>query len=397
MDIVGQYAHRHLQKETAFAVSEYRTRLAGVRDAMARAELDVLLLHHLPDVCYLTGYQTPLTNWYTCLIVPSDGEPLLQVCDLEVGLALVHTDVPPERIFNVRWNRMDEAARQLVQLLEDHGMQGKRVGLETRKSGLSAGIYQRLRDAFPETHFQDASDVVTAVRAVKSEAEVDCLRQAGRFTVAGMAAAIEAIRPGVSDNAIAAAAADAMISAGSEFFCSDPWVRAGHRSGIVHASYRRNFIKPGDPIIIELGAVYQRYTAPLYGTAVIGAPSDRLKRLADAALGTLQLLYENVRPGRTVDEVARGSSRYLREVGPDVYLSEYHAYAVGLGFPPEWPEHSIWIVEGSKQVLQPGMTFHGVRSLRVPGVMAAGFSETIAVTQSGCEILTPHRRELIVL
>lgn len=136
-------------------------------------------------------------------------------------------------------------------------------------------------------------------------------------------------------------------------------MRAGHRSGIIHATYKRHVVKPGDPIIIELGAVYQRYTAPLYGTAVIGRPSDRLRWLADAALATLTLLYENVRAGRTADEVARAAAKGLARVDPEVYLSEYHAYPVGLGFPPEWSEDSVWIVEGSAEVLQPGMTFQG--------------------------------------
>ncbi len=71
-----------------------------------------------------------------------------------------------------------------------------------------------------------------------------------------------------------------------------------------------------------------------------------------------------------------------------------HACPVGPGLPPEWPENSVWIVEGSEEVPQAGMTFHAVRSLRIPGPMAAGFSATIAVTDTGCEILTPQRREL---
>jgi Xaa-Pro aminopeptidase len=395
MDILESYRTRLVPKEMAFSEAEYRERLARVRDAMGAQGLDLLLLHHLPSVCYLTGYQTPVSDWYTCLIVPLAGEPVLQVCDFEVGLALVHTTV--ERILSVRWNRMDEAAAQLVGLLGEADVDGKRIGVESRRTGLNAHVYQLLRDRFPRAHLVDASDLAPRVRVVKSPAELECLRQAGRLSVAGMEAAIRAIRPGVTENAIAAAAAGAMIEAGSEFFCTDPWVRAGHRSGIIHATYKRHFVKPGDPIIIELGAVYQRYTAPLYGTAVMGRPPDRLRRLADTALATLALLYENVRAGRTADDVARAAAKGLAGVDPEVYLSEYHAYPVGLGFPPEWSEDSIWIVEGSDEVLRPGMTFHGVRSLRVPGLMAAGFSETIAVTETGCEILTPHPRELAVV
>jgi Xaa-Pro aminopeptidase len=395
MDILESYRTRLVPKEMAFSEAEYRARLARVRDAMGAQGLDLLLLHHLPSVCYLTGYQTPVSDWYNCLVVPPEGELVLQVCDFEVGLALVHTTV--ERILSVRWNRMDEAAAQLVELLREADLEGKRIGVESRRTGLNAHVYQLLRDRFPRARPVDASDLVPRVRAVKSPAELECLRQAGRLSVAGMEAAIRAIRPGVTENAVAAAAAAAMIEAGSEFFCTDPWVRAGHRSGIIHATYKRHFVKPGDPVIIELGAVYQRYTAPLYGTAVMGRPPDRLRRLADTALAALASLYENVRAGRTADDVARAAAKGLAGVDPEVYLSEYHAYPVGLGFPPEWSEDSIWIVEGSDEVLRPGMTFHGVRSLRVPGLMAAGFSETIAVTETGCEILTPHRRELAVV
>jgi Xaa-Pro aminopeptidase len=393
MDLLADYRARHLPKEMAFSDAEYAERLARVRQAMAREGFDLLLLHHLPSVAYLTGYQTPVADWYTCLIVPLEGELTLQVCDFEIGLALIHSSL--SRILSVRWNRMDEAADQLVTLLREARIaEGAQIGIEMRRTGLNAHTYRLLTERFSRARLRDASDLLPAIRAVKSPAELDCMRTAGRFSVAGMEAATRAVRPGVTENAIAAAAAEVMIQAGSEFFCSDPWVRAGHRSGVIHASYKRHFIKPGDPIIIELGAVYQRYTSPLYGTAVLGRPSDRLRRLADTALATLALLYENVRAGRTADDVARAAAKGLAGVDPEVYLSEYHAYPVGIGFPPKWPEDSVWIVEGSDVVLQAGMTFHGVRSLRIPGLMAAGFSETIAVTESGCEILTPHRREL---
>ena len=129
--------------------------------------------------------------------------------------------------------------------------------------------------AFSEVEYRGR---LARVRAVKSPAELECLRQAGRFSVAAMEAAVRAMRPGVTENGIAAAAVAAMIEAGSEFFCTDPWVRAGHRSGIIHATYKRHFVKLGDPVIIELGGVYQRYTAPLYATAVIGRPSPARRR-----------------------------------------------------------------------------------------------------------------------
>ena len=62
MDILDSYRTRFVPKEMAFSDAEYRARLSRVRDAMGAHGLDLLLLHHLPSVCYLTGYQTPVSE-----------------------------------------------------------------------------------------------------------------------------------------------------------------------------------------------------------------------------------------------------------------------------------------------------------------------------------------------
>ena len=396
MNVVSTFAGRNLPKETPFPQAEFESRLARPgRTAMDRAGLDMLLVHYLPNICYLTGYESHLSDWYACLLVPREGEPTLQVCNLEVGLAVVHTNV--RNIHEVPWNNMDKAAEQLVDLLRGHGLEGKRVGIEVRRPGLNAYAYKTLVGHFPRTDFQDASDLIFKLRIVKSAAEVDCMRRAAQSTVAGVEGAVAAIKPGVSDHAIVAAASQAMFQAGSEFLSSGPMVRSGYRTGIMHAEHRRDHVMAGEPITMELSGVYHRYHAPLFATAVIGPPPDRLKRLADQALQIVGALLGVVRAGLTFDEICRAMAQHLRPVDPEVYLSGYHGYSVGIGFPPAWPEHSAWIGEGSGEVLVAGMTFHVPRVLRVPGLMAAGFSETILVTETGCEVLTPHHRELRIV
>jgi Xaa-Pro dipeptidase len=380
-------------REFAFPAYEYEVRLARVRSAMDGAGLDLLVVHSLPNICYLTGFQTPLADWYHALIVPRAGAPVLQVCDGE--LARLNTRV--DRIETVLWESMEDAADALVHLLEEHDVAGKRVGLELRRPGLSPHVDRHLRGALPGTRFEDASQLVARVRAVKSPAEIECLRQAARITVAGMEAAIAAIAPGATDNTLTAAADAAMTGAGSEYFNIDPIVRTGTRSSVIHATCKRTPIHPGDAIFMEFGGVYQRYCAPLIRTAVLGAPPDRMRRLADQSLETLRILYEEIRPGRTMDEVARATTARAPALDPDVRTRGYYGYSVGIGFPPVWVEHSIGIVAGAREVFEPGMVFHTHRSLRVLGALTVAFSGTILVTADGCEPLTRHPRALAVV
>ncbi len=392
MDLVRGFRDAHPPSERAFPEAEYLARLSRVRTAMGNAGLDLLLIHDIANICYLTGYQTPMADWYNCLLVPIEGELTLQACS--VGLAVTHTDV--ERLVWAPWDGRESSVAQLVQMVRARSDEG-RIGVEARSPSLTSHANEQLRSHLPRAEFQDATELVPRVRAVKSPAEVECLRQAARFTLAGMEAAVAAVRPGVSENHIAAVACEAMIEAGSEFFAIDPHVRAGWRSSMAHATYKRNRVKPGDPVILELGGVFQRYTTPMLRTVVVDEPTERLKQLADTCVQALSILYESIRPGRTMDEVAREAGQALRSLDPDLEAPHVHGYSVGIGFPPDWIEHSLFIRPGSQDVLEPGMTFHTPHSLRVPGVMAAGFSETIVVTETGCESLTQHVRDLIVV
>ena len=385
-----------IEKEVPFADTEFAERLAKVRREMAKSHLDFLLVHHMPNICYLCGYETTLTDWYSCLIVPLEGELTLQASD--PALAVLYTKIT--NLFAVRWDKMNEGSEQLVDLLTDYGVKGKRIGIEPRRPGLFAHTAKVLQEQFPGIELVDASDLILKIRAVKSSAEIECLRRSAKISVIAMEAAVAAIRPGITENQVAAAAMEAAVNAGSEYF-SNMWVRAGNRSSILHATYRRHFIAPGDPIVMEFGGVYKRYTAPVYGTAVLGRPSERLQRYADICLRTLDLLYDNVRPGRTMDEVAEAAGKGLDGVDTDVNFTggyrDRMGYSVGIGFPPDWAEHSVQITRGYMNILQPGMVFHTARSVRLPGIISAAFSETILVTETGCEILTPHRRELVIV
>ena len=360
---------------------------------MDRAGVDVLLVHSIPNICYLTGYQTPLSDWYHCMILPRNGEPVLQVCDPE--LAAMNTYVTT--LLPVSWERMDEAADQLADHLVSIGAAKSRIGVEMRRPGLNPFTEHRLVTRLPAATFVDANDLVLRQRAVKSPAEIANLREAARLSTLGMEAAIASIHAGVTENDITAAAMQAIIKAGGEYFCIDPIVRAGRRSGVTHATCKRAVVQAGDPVLMEFGGVYQRYCAPLLRTAVVGKPSDRLRRLADTSLRAMDLLFANLHPGRTMGDVASAAMQAFADVDPAVRTRGYFGYSIGIGFPPSWVERSVEIAEGRTDLLEPGMTFHTHRALRVPGLMGAGFSESVVITQNGHEMLTDFPRQLAVL
>ena len=397
---IDQLLKEPVPREWAFPESEYRERLAKVRAAMDRAGLDVLLVHSIVDMCYLSGYQTLWPDAYACLIVPRDGEPFMQVGEIEAGCAVLHGWVKDMATFS--WVGSDAAPTQLAQLLESRGFHRKRIGVQSgriemgNRGPLDAATYLRLKELLPNAQFEDATLLMFNIRVVKSPAELEHMRRAARISSAGIRAAIEAATPGNTDNDLAKVGTQVMIDKGSEFFSIDPIVSTGHRSGWFHTTYKRFPLRTGDHILLEFGGCYHRYTAPLMRTVILGEPSDKAKRITEAALKTLNHLYENVRAGRTAHDVAIATVKGLKPIGDEIFRSGHFGYSIGLGFPPTWTDGPMYIVEGNETVLKPGMTFHTPLSLRVPREYVIGLSESIVVTETGCEILTQVERDVVV-
>ena len=155
-------------------------------------------------------------------------------------------------------------------------------------------------------------------------------------------------------------------------------------------------LSKGDTVILEFGAAWHRYSAGIMHTAVVGPPPAQVERLAGASNEALEELFAAARPGRTAHEVALDVKQALMELDTETYMSGMFGYSIGLGFPPTWREMLMFITEGNEEVLEPGMTFHSPMSLRIPGELGVGFSETWVVAESGVEVLTEHDRSLHV-
>jgi Xaa-Pro dipeptidase len=386
---------RPIPKEMAFPESEYRRRANKVRAFMDEKALDALLVTFIPNVCYMSGYQAFAADLYACMVLPREDEPTLQVAELEIPGALLTGWVKDVR--GVRWIDPDALTTELSGMLKDRKLDSKRIGVETKRSGLSIDVYEGLKRALPNATLVDASDLVARSRVIKSPGELEHMRKAARITREGIEAALKVIGPGINENDIASVGFQTMVKEGSEYFSSQPIVAGAHRSGWVHASFKRTPIEAGHTVILEFGAAYHRYTSAIMHTASVGEPSRAVERLVKASTETLDLLLQTVKPGRTAHDVAREVARGLKDISADAYWTGMYGYSIGLGFPPTWREMTTYIAEGIDQPLEPGMAFHSPISLRLPGTAGVGFSETWVVTETGCEVLTEHDRKLTVV
>ena len=373
-----------------FSLDEYRGRLTALRRRMAEAGADVLLVTSPENLYYLSGYQTPGYYWYQTLIVPLEREPVFVVRMNEasnVGPLSWVEDCRPYEDFQ-------DWIAHTRDVLCDLGLAAARIGLDYDSFFLRTRDEKRLVDALPAATFVDAAGLVEEGRLVKSPQELEYMRRAARAAEAGLRAGIAACRAGVTENDVAAEIHHAQILAGSEYTGLPIFIRTGARDAQTHATWARHRLEPGDSVTMEMPGCINRYHAALYGQVFLGDPPQALLRGMEIGNAIMREAKAAIRPGVPAGDIHALVQEGLREeAGEAARRNSRTAYSIGIAFAPDWGEgHILSMTEGESRPLEAGMTFH----LLAGHVFLSGMeqvrrsccSDTVLVTESGCETLT---------
>lgn len=342
-----EHALRHAwpELEIPFAPGEYRQRLDRVRAGMQAAGLDLLWLTAPESQCYLTGYAA---EWYQSES-PRDWMPLS-------GLA-VHVDHDEPIFFNsvaeAVLSRYHSAARDLrlfprpqhqpgieyiVSELAAAGWLPARVGFELWSHRPNRAVSELMQAAFERAgaSVTDGSDIVRAARGVKSPQELAYIEIADRIAHVGLAAAREALRPGVTELEVYGAMVHAMARAGGENPGITQPVLSGSKTFSYHALASRKQIMPGELVIVDVAGVYHRYHADLARTFSMGEPHPAVARFCARQAGVWDVVRDIIRPGMPVRDFNAAVQGYYEEQGIWEQRSWVGGYEFGIAFPPDW-------------------------------------------------------------
>ncbi len=382
------------KKDLFFSIEEYHGRLAKLREAMQSRGVEVLLSFTPENIYYLSGYQTPGYYTYQCAIVPLEGDPIMFTRYLEEtnvrGLSWIDT----RAYYNDNQNPVDETIRTL----REHGLSDKTIGVEESSWFLTIGDYRRLQEGLPDATFVDASGLIEQLRLIKSDQEITYIRDAAAACDEGIRRAIEVAAVGKTENDLALALYAGALAHDSEYMSLPPFVAAGYRSALAHATWSGRELIEGEVVFLEHAGVIHRYSASLIRVLSVGEPSDKIKQMDEAARAGLRAAISTAAPGVPAYEVDRACRGAIRDLGFGDYFRHRTGYSIGINFPPDWGEgHIMSIKETEARPLEVGMTFHFVPGLFDYGHAAVGCSQTVLITDSGCEPLSTIPEQLFVV
>lgn len=371
----------------------HRIKQDKVQRALAKSGLDALIFFKAEAVRYITdfyvkGFRPFMEPEYVVLVVK--GKPPV------VGYVSGSDDL------RIRFKSDIDDARKLPALahwsdaigamIADYGLAGAHIGTDLMPYMVKDGLRRR----FPQLAFSDAAQIWAEVTAIKHPLEVELIRNAVRVADHGVAAATQAVRPGISEHAVAAEAIYAMHKHGSEFEPFIPLVASGSNTSMFERVATEKIIRSGEMVILDIGAVVKGYTGDLGRTIICGDPTPEQKAIYRATHLALQEAKKAIKPGVTCHAIDARAREVIEDAGFGRYLysgNTGHQLGYGLhGDPLVHKNIDFAVVENMVMCLEPRIVLPDR-----PDIGGAHLEDVVVVTAAGHEQLnhTPYDDRLL--
>ena len=386
----------------SFTVQEFKTRLNNVKKSMQKKGIDLLISHDTANMNYLTGYDEWSFYYAQCVLVHADlDEPLCFVRAQDAGGAFIKTYLKKENIIIYNENYIHKWPKHpydyLVQIIKERKWDKLSIGLEMDSHYFTAFCYEKIKNGLPNAKIKDSERLVNWVRLVKSEAEINYMKSAALITEKAMHTAMNVINIDVRQCDAVGEIQKSLFygteNVGGEYASITTLLPTGPGTSASHLTATQDKFKNGESTIIEISGCVKRYHAPLARTVQLGKPEQKKVDAMNATIEALNAGINVVKPGNLANDVAQEFWKVLDKY--KIKKESRTGYSIGIGYPPDWGEHTLNIYKGDMTILKPNVTFHMIAVMQF-GDWGVEASESIRVTEKGNELFNNFPKELYI-
>jgi Xaa-Pro aminopeptidase len=263
----------------------------------------------------------------------------------------------------------------------------QRIAIE--QDNLTVGAQDALRKDLPSrAQLIPISGLVEKLRMVKDEQELAAIRKSVALNSEALEAALSHMKPGMTETDLAAEIDYRSRLLGADGPAFDTIVASGERSALPHAHPGSTMIGSGI-LLIDMGAFVDAYASDMTRMVHIGKPGKQFKKAYKAVLEAQLAAIDAVKPGVKTSKVDKAARHVLKAHDLDKEFTHSTGHGLGLEIherPRIGRKDSTVLEVGMAITIEPGIYIEGWGGIRI--------EDTVVVTESGCEILTPTSKDL---
>jgi Xaa-Pro aminopeptidase len=367
----------------------HSARMRQLRATMAKQKIAALLVTHLPDVryvCSFTGSNAGLAITAKHALMVTDGRYTAQAAQ-EVKGAEVRIAKGPA---------LAEACRWLADARVKHacydGEQTTVAALGAMQEALKSTGDGIARDKAKQFFQPLPSPLVATQRMVKDAGEIERMAAAAALGVRLFEHILDFIRPGLTENAVAAELEYRARLWGAEAMSFPTIVASGERSAMPHGTASDAKLPRRGFVTLDFGVILNGYCSDMTRTVHLGRATAREREAYDAVLTAQENAVAAVAPGMKAGDVDEAARSVLREAK----LADYFTHSTGHGVGLEIHE-SPRIAMAQQTLLTKGMVITIEPGIYIPGAFGLRIEDTVVVERRGCRVLTPATKAWIEL
>lgn len=353
--------------------------LSQIADKLSQYDLDAMLIVSEPGERYAVGFQG---EGY--VLVTRDGSQYST--DGRYIEAAQKQVTGAEVVLTSRERSHLALARDF---LEARGL--KRVGFES--AAVSVAQHRRWQESFPKgCELIPAQELLDGLRTSKDREELSAMVQAQKITDAAFGEILNYIRPGLTEQEVAARLVYELLRRGARKVSFDPIVAAGANGSMPHAVPGETVIQKGMFVTMDFGCVYDGYCSDMTRTVAVGQPTQEMERVYETVLAAQKAGIAAARagmPGRELDAAAR---KVIEEAGYGDYFTHSFGHSLGLEIhesPNASPSETRPLPVGTVISAEPG--------IYLPGRFGVRIEDVLVLEEGGCRDITQSPKNLIVL
>ena len=378
-----------------FTEQELASRREKVVAELQSAGLAALLIFRQESMYYLTGYDTTGYSQFQCLYLGADGKLILLTRSADLRQARLTSVIDDIRIW------VDSAdsnpGQDLWQILEEEECTGRRLGMELEAWTLTGKRWEYVRAAIEgRCEYEDSSELVSRLRLVKSDAELEYIRKAAALADDALAAAQRLAKAGTPEQEVLTGMQSAVFQGGGDYPASRFIIGSGENALMVRNFSGYRTLGDNDQLQLEFGGTYRQYHSCLMRTILTGEPTEQQLAMHAACCDALQACKDAARPGSTFGDIFSAHAASLDRSGFGEHRLNACGYSLGALYPPTWMDWPM-IYKDNPVVLQPNMViFMHMILLDWERKLAMAVGDTVLVTAGQCETLTKMGTGLVV-